>query len=594
MKTITDKRNLGAFIFQVHLPDTSRYTTLPESIYSTFFSIIDESVTSKLSFQMPRELIISPSSVLRTVKIIQKTLSPKNRVKCHTISFELLDSEVGVHVYDDLCESIKLALATPGIDKPWCVLIVVSNPLIFQESVFLERRLTPICKENKIVLILSSDDPRFSPIVISRGRLPSALKLSPLLTTERYSQKSETRDEVLSEDRIASLFQIIYGHFEVNVKDKIYHVSAIASVKKLAHNQIFLRQLNNDIFKKLGDENFRIFTFGINGGGMDELAFKLVEGQVERLWDESKLDVKDDRPVALITDFLSQRYPIEHTINQFKKTSASAIVVVCIAKCLDAPALDGTPSISYIDTNYTSADTNALKNDCKFCKQGVQPIKGDYFDESIRNIYEFDAFTFWEFIAQNSTYHKVGHWPSNRTSNHYLFRILTKPIFKHHGFGLALRLRNILDSKNIVPTWIKKIVCTEGEESYILSLNLAEILGLRPKDVVRIPRKYFSSIAGKQIGEGLVEYLESMYGEDTLKQRNVIIVDQAAHHFKTLSALKNICEYYDCTVLAFAVFIDRADPALSLGEYLPESLYIALYSWPVPPRRSYECPCVEV
>jgi len=234
---------------------------------------------------------------------------------------------------------------------------------------------------------------------------------------------------------------------------------------------------------------------------------------------------------------------------------------------------------------------------CRFCQQGVKLILGEHFDDYARQIREFDSFTFWEFVSQKQEFLKIGHYASDRTPNHYFFRIMAEPIFEQHSYDLSVRIKNALTTKGILTSWVQKIVCTDGEESKVLSTALANVIGLRADDVVSVPRSLFTSregftsFAGKQPNQELQTYMNSHFGEGNLRRRNILILDQAAHHFQTLAALRNICEFYDCTVLAFAVFVDRTDGAFSLGDYLYDSHYLPLYSWPVPPRRSYECVC---
>ena len=110
---------------------------------------------------------------------------------------------------------------------------------------------------------------------------------------------------------------------------------------------------------------------------------------------------------------------------------------------------------------------------------------------------------------------------------------------------------------------------------------------------MRIPRRLLSSIVGKEVGEELVRFVESEYGKDSLYRQNVVIIDQAAHHFRTFSSLRNVCEHYGATILAFAVFVDRSPSQISWGDHFYDSHYIPLYSWPCAPRRDYECLCVE-
>jgi len=584
------KNTLGAFIFHIHRPDTIRVSALSEQAYSTFFRSIEDSAASNITFQI-EQIALSPTMIMDLVKAFKRVLSAERKLKCHILLIEMLDDETDVDVYDNICNGINLALSVQNTIMPWCIGITVSNYDIFEESVLLKHNLIPTCKKNDIGLILLSDDQNFKPVILNQGNLPKMTEFPILQLSKPEKEKNNEIEKRLSTEEITKTFQVLFGHFQINVDNRSYHLPAIASVKKLAENSIFLSQLRYDITQMLNSFTFQVLHFGIPGGGIYELSFNLVEGDVNRLNNTGNTRRAYDSPVLLLYDFLSPMYLIDNTIREVKKNGATQIAVAGIARCEDTPNFNEIPSVYYIDANYMKILNG--DSECRFCNQGVPVIDEEYFDNFARKIEEFDAFTFWEFIAQNNNFYKVGHWPSDRTPNHYHFRILTEPIFKQHGFGLAIRLRNLLEKKGIISSWIQKIVCTD-EESYILSLYLSEVLRLSYNDVIRIPRSFSGSIAGKELDPSLLDYIDKNYGKDPLKQQNVIIIDQAAHHFKTLSALRDICSYYDdCTIFAFAVFIDRTDPAFSVGEYLHDSHYIALYSWPVPPRIKYECPCVE-
>jgi len=244
--------------------------------------------------------------------------------------------------------------------------------------------------------------------------------------------------------------------------------------------------------------------------------------------------------------------------------------------------------ISFVDTNYSAIKSNL---ECKFCNQGVPLMVGEDYGSFSRQVGRLDPFTFWELVRENPDYYRAGHWASNRTPNHYQFRIMVKPILKRHCFGLSLRIKNLLETRSILPSWIDKIVCTEGEESKTLAVSLARAVGSSANDVIAIPRSCFASIAGADVTAELWQFLDKTYGKSKLRRQNVVIVDQAAHHFRTLAALRTVCEYLDSKILAFAVVVDRTEPGCDLGAYLHDSHYVSLYSWSSPPRWPYECPC---
>lgn len=409
--------------------------------------------------------------------------------------------------------------------------------------------------------------------------------LPPLISSQEAAQSSIVP---LIVSDLVEVFQPVFGHFEIVSSEKTFHSNIIVSVKKIADDEKIITALQHDFIQATGDSNFTLVPFGIPGGGMDILSMRLLDADLGRLLLPKDQPVKK-KSFVIFCDVLSQAYPIGETIAALRVAGAEKIAIFSITEAHPAPDIDIEPKI-YIPSHYiTSSDIEG----CGFCRQGVEVIKGEYFDDYVRKLRHFDSYTFWELISQDESFFNVGHWPSNRTPNHYQFRFLAKSIFLTHSFGLSVRLKNLVEERSILPRWVKKIVCTEGEESGLLSMALSEAIGLTRDDVIKIPRKLFSSIAGKEIDEKLIAYIDSTYGADSIKRQNVIIVDQAAHHFRTMTGLRDICEYYGCTVLAFAVFIDRTEPDFSLGEYLYDSHYITLYSWPFPPRRNFECPCVK-
>jgi hypothetical protein len=577
---------LAVLAIQIHSPHLVHFTTISSDAYRKLFSSIDKSIASRMTFPKPKELRIS-SDVMSLAKELKGILSSTRKGKCHTLLVEMLDKEADSHTYDDLCDGIYLALTDKNATHPWCITIAVSNHKGCQESVLLEKRLIPFCKSKNIGLIMLSDDPKFRPAILCQGKLRPMGELPPLSVIIREETKKR-----LTTDEIEAEFQVLFGHFEVDMNNSAFHVPAIAAVKKLARNAVFVKQLKDDVSQILSASKFTILTFGIPGGGINELAIALADGDTKKICDPQKIREHDGNPILILCDFLCPVYPIEATIRDIRAKNDKQIAMVGIARYRNFPDLPGTQSLSYIDTNYWAVPASELAQ-CIFCKQNVQSIKGEHFEFFARAIKQFDPLTFWEFINQSASFYKVGHWVSTRTPNHYLFTIVADPIFKRHSYGLAVRLRNIIESNKIHSSWIRKIVCTSGEESTALSIAVSEVLGLQQKDVIRIPRKFFNSIAGKQIDPELQKYITAEYGDNVLNRRNVLIIDQAAHHFKTMSSLRDICEYYDCTVMAFAVFLDRTDTALSLGEYLHDSNYFPLYSWPVPPRRAHECPCIK-
>lgn len=585
------KNTLATFVLHIHDPKSVGYTAISEEAYRSFFGLIDPSVASKMAFQKPQEVKFS-TDVLALVNKFKKILSKKRKTnRAHTLLLEMLDTEADVRTYDDLCNGIYLALCRQDSVTPWCIGLIVSDQSSFMQSVFLQRRLIPECQKKNIGLLLLDNDQKAKSIVLCQGKLPEMEQLPRLQVSNSEEQVPPIQAERLNEEQVANRFRVLFGHFEVTTSGSKFHIPAVASVIELAMDAVFIDQFHADIIERAGDEYYKILPIGLSGGGIKELCFNMVEGNLERIIDHDSIDLIGGSPIALVCDFISNIYYIDDLVRKLRESGSKKIIVAGIGRYADYKLMSDLPYVYYIDSPYVAYEVGV--DPCPFCAQEVKINDSEHFQGFVRSLERFDSFTFWEFISQRDDFFEIGHWPSPRTPNHYLFRIKTDPIFKRHGYDLCLRVKNLLKAKHIAPGWVKRIICTEGEESSTFSMRIAEVLGLQSSDVIRIPRKYFASMAGKELGPELLSYIKETYGATSLREKNVLIVDQAAHHFKTLSALRNICEHYDCTILAFVVFIDRTGKEFSLGEYLHDSHYLALYSWPVPPRRAYECPCVE-
>ena len=583
----------ASYVVQVHRADSIGFTVLSAETYTELFQLIDESSASRIAVPKSEEFKIStpPSSnLVKLSRRVKALLSSKRKKSYEALVLEMLDKEADVDAYDDLCQALYIALDDSSTTKPWCLCIAVSNPSAFQESRILGRRLLPCCDKNSVGLVLLSiADQGIVPMVLCQGNLPKGGDL-PALTVVQPGVQEETADERISSEEIAEAFQVLFGHFAIRTGDTAFHVPAVASVRKLSRNTAFIAQLKADISRVVGNGPFTIHPFGISSGGMGELSLALVDGDADRLIGQSRVDDHQGLPLVILCDFLCPLYPIRDVIEEAKARGTRTIAIAAVASFKDRPEFDDIQTITYVDTTYEAFP--ASDSSCRFCNQGGQAVKGEHFEDYAREVEQFDSFTFWEFISQDQGFYRVGHWASDRTPNHYQFRIMSSPLFRRFSFCLSVRLRNALRSKGILTAFVKKIVCTEGEESTALSIALSETLGLCSEDVIRIPRRFLPSIAGKELGADLQQYVDSQYGSDALRGQAVLIVDQAAHHFKTLSSLRSVCEHYGCSILAFLVFVDRTDTALALGEYLYNVHYIALYKWPVTPRRSHECPCV--
>ncbi len=590
---MSEKKQSGVCLVQIHRADTMGYTTLGTEAYVKLFRHINEADSLKVSVQRRLEYTMLSDAVENILPLSKKVKARLTGTKegKRTLAIEMLDEDFDADAYDALCQSLLLAIGNRSTNRPWCVCIAVSNETGFRDSVLLEHKFMPYCDEYSIGLILLlRKGQKVEARILKQGRLTNTDGF-PIFLQAREAEERRKPEKTarLTGDQVLGELQLVFGHFSIKAKSDIFHVPAIASVHRLASNQIFVRQVVDDIYDVTNGEKFDVYPIGMPSGGTNELALAIVGGDDSRLCNQPGT-IKNGHVLVILCDFWSPLYALRDVVNEAKHNGATVPAIVAVASYRGVSEIKGTKIITYLDTNYEAV--LAGNTSCRFCAQEVPVIDGEHFEDYARKVGQFDPFTFWEFVSQSKDFFKIGHWPSDRTPNHYKFRIMAKPIFQRYSYDVSLRLKNLLEGKGILGSFVRKVVCTESEESTALSEALASEIGLRKEDVIGIPRRYLKTIAGKELGAELEMYIKNKCGEDGLKRQTVVIVDQAAHHFATLSSLRKVCEHYDCVVFAFLVFIDRSDPAFSMGEYLDGVHYLALYSWPVTPPRDYECPCV--
>lgn len=491
--------------------------------------------------------------------------------------------------YDDLCEVISLLLRRKPVRRPAAIALVVSNPEILELSVVYSKMLLPCCKSMRISLLLACDRPGVRAKVLYSGRVRFLPNLPPLLTEAPESTVAKAE---MSIEEVEKGLDLIFGHFEVRFGSQQYHTPVLVSAARLGERDDFVRHVRRKLLARLPADIFSVLPTGLEGTGINRLALSIVGGNSRRLLTLQRLDEMQTKEAVcvLLTDSLVAPEATTALVERIRKAGHARILVASLIAFRDANRFEGLETLSLLTLPVVAA--YEPPKGCRFCDQEVQTVAGASFDEYARALRQFDPTTFWELVRQESEFFEVKHWPSDRTPYHYYFRILAKPIFRRYSYDAAVRIRNVLESHSILPGWIKRIICPAAEEATTLSEAIGRVIGLKREDVLTIPRKVFASIAGRQIDRDTIRSLQSTFDVRLLREQNVLIVDQAAHHFRTLSAFRTICEHYDANVLACAVFLDRTHPDINLGDYVHDSHYVRLYSIPYPPRLNYECSCI--
>ena len=153
---MSEKKQSGVCLVQIHRADTMGYTTLGTEAYVKLFRLINEADSPKVSVQRRLEYTMLSDAVENILPLSKKVKAGLTGTKegKRTLAIEMLDEDFDADAYDTLCQSLLLAIGNRSANRPWCVCIAVSNETGFRDSVLLEHKLMPYCDEHSIGLIL--------------------------------------------------------------------------------------------------------------------------------------------------------------------------------------------------------------------------------------------------------------------------------------------------------------------------------------------------------------------------------------------------------------------------------------------------------
>jgi hypothetical protein len=582
---ISSKEKAPVYLLRLHSSEALGYTVINEDSYRGLLQALP-GIPFEITFRNPKEVSLS-SDIGALLHALNGVLGRDRKKSPCCLILEFLDRNVDTDSYDDLSNALTLALSKQSATAPPCIVIAVPSVAVFKESVLLQKKLVPLCRRKNVLLLLVSDDTAVeAEMLVTSKRATSREKLPPL---QAVRVGGETVRRKISVDEIRDLIHVLNGHFALSVGGSKSHVTGLINITQLARRQDFIEQVRDDVTRELGASEFTIFPIGIPSGGIRDLAIALVEGRTELLLADANIQEAKARKVVILCDVLGLPYRLPELIHRLRECGADDLVVCAVGLTRECSTPSEARFVSYVQLPISVCEPDS--GSCIYCSQDISAIEGESFDDFALKIAQYDPVTFWELVAQDKRFFHVGHWASNRTPNHYHFQVLTEPLFRAYNSDIALRIRNCLTARGILPSFVQRIVIPDEPEARLLGDAIAPVLGLGSGDVISIPRNFLRTVAGQDVGREAIEYINETYGNEGLASANVLIADQAAHHLKTLSALRAVCDNYDATVLAFVVFLDRTDAELSIGEFLHDSHYLALYSWASPPRRAFECPC---
>lgn len=512
-----------------------------------------------------------------------------------TLIIDFSSVQSSIERYSDYCDDIctelrhRIDQISKAVSSHVDLIIIVSDLLEFRKSITLKERLEKSCvsKETGLVIIEVSDEPK-AHIVYNSGRLLASCEEN--INSLQKTVKTDT-DEICDEDLIRSQADEIFGHFEVSsVKESgsllfKSHVTTLLSLERCLNEDKLIPFLHDIIKRELECDNFTIASIGLQSADLEVIAKGIVNNDLNRFGLNRSLD---DRKVAILCDILWNAYDLEGIVSMCRRKGAADIYVVGFGSYKGFTGSFRYQSFIEID----GREYKLVDNSCPFCKYDVPLLNYEYLDGYLAEIGKYHPYEFWEEVGNVPGAYIDGHWESERTGYHYLHQIRCKPLFNKYGYGMAIRIRNLL-MKHIFTHWIDVLLCPDDEEAVIFTEQIKRSLKTSHIESIIIPRKYFGVVTGNNIPSELNDNLKNKYGDNPLDKKNVIIVDQAAHHFGTLTALSHVCQFLGGRILAFIVAIDRLHPNTLVSDLLPNSHYLSLYRWPWPPFKSDQCPCAH-
>ena len=117
--------------------------------------------------------------------------------------------------------------------------------------------------------------------------------------------------------------------------------------------------------------------------------------------------------------------------------------------------------------------------------------------------------------------------------------------------SFALRLLRTLEAEGLLSiAWIDYVVVPDDDESALLGATLTGLLPRQSAQTVAIPRSVMREVSAGELGPVARDWVTHQRSEKWGSRGNALIVDQAAHHFRTYSAIKTLSMLLAGTLLS--------------------------------------------
>ena len=378
-----------------------------------------------------------------------------------------------------------------------------------------------------------------------------------------------------------SLVDLEVGHFAVPTDVGELHVPLLLSCRRLARSPEYVRDLKAEITDFAGTSDWLASPHEFDAAGVSELVVQVVDGDPLRVVNAAT-PVRD-KHVVVLTDLAYSSARIRKVVERLEEQGAVWVGVLALVGTEDAE-WSKLRLRTLFDLPIASEDGH-----CRLCDLHVPLVKALGIDEVRGQLTSYDPAVFWMLVDLLPNFTRVGHWRSPRTPNHYWLRILMEDVFKSFGTSMAERILNMLEREaHVHIRWIDCIVAADDPEALLLAEKLKAIYHERPPTVVTVNRQMLKTVSPRELGEDAKAWVAEVHGL-VGRRANVVIIDQAAHHLRTYTALKALCDAAEWHTLAFCVVVDRTPT--DLRQELHDVRYVSLYRWPFPPHLPSDCTC---
>lgn len=345
----------------------------------------------------------------------------------------------------------------------------------------------------------------------------------------------------------------------------------------------------------------RLVPVDISGGNLDIWCAALADdpGRVVDLD-----GVLPGDKVLLVTDFYHVNLGFKELEGQLAAVGATVLGVLACFSYGPQTRMegDGTWLVALVDLPGHFAIYEP--EDCPYCSDSVPLVQSEQgYSGYARELRKPHPRCFWDMLRWSHDFVEVGHWRSTVTANHFQFRILGHQVLRVFAHLIATRMKNEL-SDVLMENWIDCVASTDGPDR-LVSRKLVDFLRLPKRRSWIVPRDELPPTSASAIVKLYVaenddiehytaqsvspvssEDLESIGGRP-----NVVVIDQAAHHFYTFEGVQRAIEGVRGRPLTLSVLVDRYSDVEEEATPLTATRYLPLYNWPAEAMTGWSCAC---